>query len=205
MSVRHKGKVIGWNDKKGFGFIEPSGGGGRVFVHIKSFSRRNPRPVNGDLVFYGIAKDAGGNNKAVDVGYVRDNKLLKLPKLKTLFGFTLIITYFALLAVAKRSSEMFLYVLAFYFIVSVVTFTIYAVDKSAAKNNRWRTRENTLHFFSLLGGWPGALCAQILLRHKSKKLSFKVVFWITLTLNVSLVSYLFFGGIENILVASNRV
>lgn len=60
--------------------------------------------------------------------------------------------------------------------MSVVTFGVYAVDKSAARNRRWRTPENTLHMLSLMGGWPGAMFAQQMLRHKSSKRSFLTVF-----------------------------
>lgn len=31
--------------------------------------------------------------------------------------------------------------------------------------------------FELLGGWPGALIAQQKFRHKTRKVSFQVVFW----------------------------
>ncbi|MGD9578618.1 MAG: DUF1294 domain-containing protein, partial [Syntrophorhabdus sp.] len=34
------------------------------------------------------------------------------------------------------------------------------MDKSAARNERWRTQESRLHLFALIGGWPGALVAQ---------------------------------------------
>ena len=74
----------------------------------------------------------------------------------------------------------------FYLAVSVLTFILYAVDKSAAKNGSWRTSENTLHLFSLIGGWPGGLIAQQILRHKSKKKSFRDVFWGTALLNTGM-------------------
>jgi uncharacterized membrane protein YsdA (DUF1294 family) len=74
-------------------------------------------------------------------------------------------------------------VLVLYVAASLLAFFAYALDKSAASRNRWRTRESTLHLFALLGGWPGALAAQRLLRHKSAKQSFQVAFWLTVVLN----------------------
>lgn len=70
-----------------------------------------------------------------------------------------------------------------YITASAVTFAVYAWDKRAAQNNRWRTREKTLHILALVGGWPGALAAQKLVHHKSRKTSFQIVFWITAFLN----------------------
>lgn len=39
---------------------------------------------------------------------------------------------------------------------------------------------------ALLGGWPGALLAQQVLRHKSAKAEFRQVFWVTVLLNAAL-------------------
>ena len=77
-----------------------------------------------------------------------------------------------------------------YVVASVITFLAYAQDKSAAQHNRWRTKENTLHSLALVGGWPGALLAQKLLRHKSSKASFQRVFWATVVVNVVAVGWL---------------
>ena len=42
-----------------------------------------------------------------------------------------------------------------------------------------------LGLIALLGGWPGALCAQSLLRHKNRKVSFQQVFWICVVANAA--------------------
>ena len=68
---------------------------------------------------------------------------------------------------------------------SVFTFAAYARDKTAARRGDWRTRESTLHLLALAGGWPGALLAQQVLRHKSVKAGFRAVFWSTVVLNVA--------------------
>jgi uncharacterized membrane protein YsdA (DUF1294 family) len=74
-------------------------------------------------------------------------------------------------------------ILIFYLGASAVAFAAYALDKSAARNGRWRTPESTLHLFGLVGGWPGALFAQQVFRHKFSKAGFQEVFWATVVAN----------------------
>jgi uncharacterized membrane protein YsdA (DUF1294 family) len=71
----------------------------------------------------------------------------------------------------------------------MMTFVIYAVDKSAAVNDRWRIPENTLHLLALSGGWIGAVFAQYILRHKTKKQPFRMLFLVTVVLNICLFVY----------------
>jgi len=75
-------------------------------------------------------------------------------------------------------------VLAIYVIASLLTFINYRVDKVAAKNQKQRTPESTLHLLSLIGGWPGGLFAQRIFRHKSIKKSFQSIYWTTVFLNI---------------------
>nr|WP_285817753.1 DUF1294 domain-containing protein [Echinimonas agarilytica] len=76
------------------------------------------------------------------------------------------------------------WILILYLVLSLLAFAMYAIDKSAAKKDRWRTSEKTLHWVALLGGWPGALIAQQTLRHKTQKRSFRMLFWATVVVNV---------------------
>jgi len=46
-------------------------------------------------------------------------------------------------------------VLYVYLGISMLTFAAYWRDKSAAQKGDWRIREDTLHAFSLVGGWLG--------------------------------------------------
>jgi uncharacterized membrane protein YsdA (DUF1294 family) len=64
-----------------------------------------------------------------------------------------------------------------YVSMSVVAFALYAADKRRAARGAWRVSEATLHLVELLGGWPGALLAQFVLRHKRRKLGYMMVFW----------------------------
>ena len=74
---------------------------------------------------------------------------------------------------------------ALYAVASIACFIAYALDKSAARHGRQRTPERTLLLLGLAGGWPGALAAQSLLRHKSAKASFLAKFWCTVVLNLA--------------------
>jgi uncharacterized membrane protein YsdA (DUF1294 family) len=73
---------------------------------------------------------------------------------------------------------------AIYLAASLGAAIAYAIDKSAAQSGAWRTRERTLHVLALIGGWPGALIAQQVLRHKSRKPSFRTAFLATVVVNV---------------------
>lgn len=65
-----------------------------------------------------------------------------------------------------------------YPLMSVLAFGLYWHDKRSAQRSGWRTPEARLHLAELLGGWPGALIAQQVFRHKTRKLSFQLMFWL---------------------------
>ena len=65
-----------------------------------------------------------------------------------------------------------------YLSMSVVTFAVYGWDKSAASRGRRRVPEPTLHLLELLGGWPGALLAMQVFKHKRRKWRFAIVVWL---------------------------
>ena len=74
--------------------------------------------------------------------------------------------------------------------MSILSFLLYAKDKSAARKDEWRIPENTLQIVSLLGGWPGAIMAQQVLRHKTRKVSFQIAFWFVTVANTGLLVWL---------------
>ncbi len=73
--------------------------------------------------------------------------------------------------------------LAAYVIVSLLAFILYWSDKRKARADSWRTPENVLHAVELAGGWPGALLAQQVFRHKTRKVSYQLLFWIIVLLH----------------------
>ena len=186
--MRHEGKITKWNDERGFGFITPRGGGDRVFVHIKAFSNRHRRPLDGEIVTYEVASDDRGRKRAEHVAFLGDSSI---PAQGGGLSFTISVLFLMFVAVSVLLGQLPFVVLGIYLVASAVSFWVYAHDKAAAKRAEWRTRENTLHVLSLLGGWPGALVAQRWLRHKSKKLSFQIGFWVTVVVNCVGLGWLF--------------
>jgi len=180
-----------WKDDKGFGFITPNGDGAQVFVHINAFSTRQRRPVGNEIVTYELKVDGKGRAQAGAVAFVGEQAVPSRSSSQSNIPPLFACCFLIFVAASAFTGKLPKVVFALYFVASVIAFFAYAFDKSAAQNNRWRTQENTLHLFALLGGWPGALAAQRLLRHKSKKTSFLAVFWVTVFLNCGALGWLF--------------
>lgn len=57
---------------------------------------------------------------------------------------------------------------------SAACFVAYGLDKRRAQAGDRRISERTLHRLALMGGWPGALAAQRVFRHKTQKVGFRL-------------------------------
>lgn len=192
--MRYQGRITDWRDDKGFGFVTPHGGGPRVFVHIKSFSNRNRRPVGNELVSYELAADTRGRKQGVNIAFAghrpsfRPSAATQSPRgVALIFAFV----FLAFLAGAVALGKLSYWVPAAYLLASGVAYLAYLLDKAAARKGKWRTPETTLHLFSLAGGWPGALLAQKTLRHKTRKRAFQLMFWVTVLLNCAGLAWFF--------------
>jgi uncharacterized membrane protein YsdA (DUF1294 family) len=85
-------------------------------------------------------------------------------------------------------------------VMSVVCFAAYGLDKRRAVQGARRISERTLHLLAMFGGWPGALLGQRKFRHKTKKLSFLIVFWFVVIFHLAIVAavvYAFCGSAAN--------
>lgn len=69
-AMRYQGKIVEWNDARGFGFALPNGGGVRAFVHVSALQGRQRRPGLGDGVVYEVQTDAQGRLNAINVALV---------------------------------------------------------------------------------------------------------------------------------------
>jgi uncharacterized membrane protein YsdA (DUF1294 family)/cold shock CspA family protein len=180
--MRYQGKIVKWNEAKGFGFVMPMGGNQPVFVHVRNFSNRQRRPLDHALVSYALGTDARGRCCAVNVRYA-DEKSSTIELRISVLPMLSAMSFVALLIGVVLAGYVPLIISILYLVLSLAAFLAYALDKSAAESGRWRTQESTLHIFGLAGGWPGALLAQQLLRHKSSKRAFQTTFWLTVMLN----------------------
>lgn len=62
--------------------------------------------------------------------------------------------------------------------INAVTFLTYWIDKWLSRRlGLWRVPETTLHTITFLGGTLGAMAGMKLLRHKTLKGPFRIVFW----------------------------
>ena len=179
---RRQGVLAEWNDDRGFGFITPAAGGSRVFAHVSSFPRGR-RPVAGCEVTYAELRDERNRPQASAVRYVGAVPAGRAGASRVLSALAAAVLFFALLAGLVVLDELPVTLLAAYGLVSAVAFLMYGADKSAARQGRWRTSESTLHTIALVGGWPGALVARRVFRHKTTKQPFRTIFWSTVVAN----------------------
>lgn len=82
------------------------------------------------------------------------------------------------------------------FAVNVLTFAYYGIDKWLAKKPWFRIPELVLHILSALGGSPAALLAMWLIRHKTIKPSFRILFFGIVLAQISLLIYLIVKWLE---------
>lgn len=186
--MRFQGRLVEWNDERGFGQVVTHGDQQRIFLHIKHFATgRARRPKVGDILTYTVVAGERGRPRADAVAYAvarqgsgrgaQPPTGSKLP----VWGVALFVAALFVMAWQERMPWL---VLAAYGAMSAVTFIAYWRDKRAAQEGRWRTPESTLQGLALLCGWPGAWLAQGRLRHKSSKRPFLVMFWTMVVCNI---------------------
>jgi uncharacterized membrane protein YsdA (DUF1294 family) len=120
-------------------------------------------------------------------GSVRPDRDMSRP-LPAALSWSVLLVFTVGFAVAVVVLGIPLWVPAAYGVMSVIAFTVYGFDKSAARRGGQRVSEQTLLTLGLVGGWPGALVAQQLFRHKTRKRSFRRAFWARVVLNVVLLA-----------------
>lgn len=201
--ARIEGTLTSWDDDRGFGFLTPASGRGRAFVHITAFSRGAARPRVGDAYSYEVDRHGDRGPAAVRVAPVgrpwsapraRAPRPTRRGQVALVVGLLLVVaitgTVWTLAATGGRTAvvgDALPWLVGGAVAVNVLTAAVYSADKSAARRGGRRVPERVLLLLGLLGGWPGAIVAQQLLRHKTSKRSFQLAFWATVAVDVLVV------------------
>ncbi|GAB3507073.1 DUF1294 domain-containing protein [Pseudoxanthomonas daejeonensis] len=185
------GKVVDWNEERGYGFVQPlDAGQPRAFFHVRDYRQDGRRPETGELVKFIAQRQADGRWRASSVRRAVAPKSpppARAPSPARAWpGWLLLAAHLAGLAWAVHAQRLPALAAMLLFGLCCVTWIAYALDKHAAQRGRRRTPEATLHLLELAGGWPGALLAQRALRHKTRKHSYRVAFWWMVLLNLML-------------------
>jgi uncharacterized membrane protein YsdA (DUF1294 family)/cold shock CspA family protein len=182
---RVEGTLVTWNEDRGFGFIAPTGGGRQVFAHIRAFPQGTTAPHIGELVSYEVERTSEGKTRARYVRPIGAGAVQRYGRTaSSILSYLPVVAFIVLYAVVWELWQPPYWVLVLYVGASLLCFIIYAIDKSAAAEGRWRVSESALLLLGLAGGWPGAIVAQQVLRHKTKKRSFQAAFAGSVVVNV---------------------
>ncbi|PZU57861.1 MAG: DUF1294 domain-containing protein [Sphingobium sp.] len=73
-------------------------------------------------------------------------------------------------------------------VVNGLTFLLFAHDKARARQGGWRVPEAHLLMLALVGGSVGAVTAQKLFRHKTRKEPFRTVLQVIVVLQLGLLA-----------------
>lgn len=183
-NVRETGVVKAWNSERGFGFIQRPGADD-LFLHVKAFPREAEEPAVGDEITFEVESQPDGKLRAARAQYADIPYTRPVRPTPPLLGALVIVAFVAIYVLVDLAwGPVPLWVLAVYLGVSTITFAAYAFDKSAARLRQRRVAETSLILLGMFCGWPGAILAQQLLRHKTAKPAFRAVFWMSVLLNV---------------------
>lgn len=200
--MKKTGVVRRWDAARGFGFIH-SPGQADVFFHIRDF-RSTGAPSEGMAVGFDEIHVGGKGPRGMAVHPVASAGTARAASPRrpaarrasapagAPWVLWLLPLWIGLLGLGLWLQRLPWWGVAAIVALNAVTLFAYAFDKDAAQNGRWRTQEQTLHLFALLGGWPAAGLAQRMLRHKSSKAAFLQVYAATAVLHcIALGGWLF--------------
>jgi uncharacterized membrane protein YsdA (DUF1294 family)/cold shock CspA family protein len=196
-SGRFFGTLTRWDDETSSGVLTTPDGS-ETFVHISEMPKGTRRPQPGGYYSFSRHRQAPlkrGEPARWDARWVRPDVVpqpaaarpSRAPRVRWQ-GVVVVLAIDAVVAAAfvpLLKDGLPIWLPAIYAVASLVAFLLYRSDKRRARFGGRRVSEATLQGWALIGGWPGALLAQQVFRHKTRKVSFQVGFWFVVILNVS--------------------
>lgn len=189
--MRVKGKITDWDDLRGFGFVSPLEGGKRVFVHVSALPIGRRRPADGEFVSYTLGPDERGCLCATQVTYVLSHakRSAQMRNADLIAGFVAA-AFLGVVVLLAMVGRLWWPVACVYIVTSIMAYFAYKHDKEAAQVGARRTNEWNLIALGLIGGWPGALVARHRFRHKTKKVAFRMGYWLSVGFNIAGLAWL---------------
>ncbi len=216
--MKRTGSIVRFDPERGFGFLRCVQTPADVFFHVRDFDGRSGPPAVGRAVDFEEIHVGGKGPRAMAVRPAgqavqtartaaahraaepspqpiakaagRSSTPAGGPSASLGLFLLGLGTELALLAWGIRQARFPPILLAAWLVLNLATFWAYWHDKHSARQQAWRTAENTLHLLSLAGGWPAAWWAQQLLRHKSRKPSFRKTYAATVVAHLLLLAAL---------------
>ena len=221
--MRRTGTILRFDPDRGFGFLRSAQSPADVFFHVRDLDPRDRPPVVGMAVEFDEIHVGGKGPRAMALRRLagagataavqpvpprqagnapaRRPTDTRVPRPQPARGPSASLPLFwlalalecGLLAWCIVQGRLAPVVLAGVLALNLLTFWFYWHDKHAAQRGAWRVSEQQLHLLALAGGWPGAWWAQQLLRHKSRKPSFRQLFAATVVLHLAALAGLAVG------------
>ena len=149
MANKQQGRIIKWQDDKGFGFIETQAGES-VFFHVSAFKALR-RPAIGEEVVFTVGYDHQRRLQAKEVqelSFVQQKMAQKNSQIRQRNAkrshqaefetgqkkrLVLGLGFYAILALLAVMQKISWLVVGWYFVLGLITYGMYAKDKAAAQ------------------------------------------------------------------------
>ena len=177
--MKIEGVIVKFDESRGFGFIRSKDFSRDVFVHVRNIPDGQTLDL-GQKVTFDTTKTRKG---LLAINVIPGKKPISPQAVFGIFGIlgTGLMTFWGY--------YVGLHIVWSYFLaINLVTFFFYGYDKNFSKTTYFRVPESILHGLGMCGGAPGGLMGQMLLRHKTMKTSFQIVYWVIVIVQMIVLS-----------------
>ena len=168
------GSIASWNEETEVGTIKINNSDEEVFFHASELKGFISERFIGRSVLFQVGLSKNGTRSAVNISVIR-NPIARRIKFNIYSSLLLLAP--CLVVVLGLLREFYIPIV-FYVIATPLTYFAYKTDRSRAKKGTRRIPEFVLHLLELLGGWYGGFYAQKKLYHKTRKKTYKNIFWL---------------------------